>query len=72
VAAAIYVIGTAAQAQDVVNAAKPIAQQRFSPQTPPQQIVDLVAKVYPALIAVPDYSKLKTPPQLESAATTQH
>ena len=60
----------AEQLQDVVNAAKPLAQQRFSPQTPPQQIADLVAKIYPALVAVPDFSKLKAPPQLESAAVS--
>jgi hypothetical protein len=71
VAGAIDVIGTDEQAQDVVNAAKPVAQQRFSPQTPPQQIMDLVAKIYPALVAVPDFSKLKAPPSLQTSATTQ-
>jgi hypothetical protein len=69
VAAAIYVIGNAEQAPNVVAAAKPVAQQHFGPQTPPQQIIDLVAKMYPALVAVPDFAQLKPPPPLIQSTT---
>ena len=67
VAKAIYVIGTAEQAPEVVTAANAVAQQHFAPQTPPGDIIALVAKIYPALVAVPDFAKLKAPPKLQPA-----
>lgn len=71
VAKAIYVIGTTEQSTNVLNAIKPVAEQHFTSQTPAQDIVSLVQKIYPALITVPDFAKLKPPPTIESGATSQ-
>jgi hypothetical protein len=71
VAAAVFVIGNADQAPGVVNAARPVALQHFQANTPPQDILTLVQKVYPALVSVPEFSKLQAPPKVVVAPTTR-
>lgn len=69
VAAAIYVIGTAEQATDVVNASKAVAQAHFLPQTTPKEIDNLVSKIYPTLVSVPDFAQIKPPPAIQTASS---
>lgn len=69
VAAAIYVIGSAEQATALVNAVKPLAQKRFTPQTTAQELQSVADPIYPALKAVPDFAQIKPPPSIAAGAS---